>query len=622
MKRVLAVYAVLLFCSASFSQNKATTKADGLFDTYQYVDAINAYKELVNSNKANAYVYARLADSYYNVFNTKEAIKWYAKAVESKQAAEVYYRYAQSLKTQGQYEDANKQLAVFAKMMPNDQRAKDYLANPNYIPRLVDTDKLFDIEQHQISSRSQADFAPLLTNDGTFYFVSSRNATGKDDRTSNTSYIDIYEATLRPDGSNTAPMAIDALNTPYHDGPLTLTSDGNTMIFARDGLSGGAYKRDAKNNVKIAQQQLYIATKQNGVWGQVKSLSLNNKEYSVTHPSLSADGTTLYFSSNMPGGMGDSDIWKVSVDGDDYGKPQNLGPEVNTAGKEGFPFITDDGVLYFSSNGKQGFGGFDVFRIDLNTQDDAINLGAPVNTESDDFSFSLNTKMNTGYFASNRSGVDHIYTAIPICQLELTVMVTDSTTKAALSMASVSILDQQGNVIATQQSNANGSSSFTSECETPYVFNVALEGYENASVTVEPSKSDIVNIPIALQPIIVEVTETEVKLKPIYFEFNESFITQQGAQELDKLLSIMQKNPELSILVKSHTDSKGSTDYNLALSDRRAQATVQYLISKGIAKERLSAEGVGTEQPKIDCLSNCTEEEHAQNRRSEFLIVK
>ncbi len=622
MKRALAVYAVLLFCSSSFSQNKATTKADGLFDTYQYVDAINAYKELVNSNKANAYVYARLADSYYNVFNTKEAIKWYAKAVESKQAAEVYYRYAQSLKTQGQYEDANKQLAVFAKMMPNDQRAKDYLANPNYIPRLVDTDKLFDIEQHQISSRSQADFAPLLTNDGTFYFVSSRNATGKDDRTSNTSYIDIYEATLRPDGSNTAPMAIDALNTPYHDGPLTLTSDGNTMIFARDGLSGGAYKRDAKNNVKIAQQQLYIATKQNGVWGQVKSLSLNNKEYSVTHPSLSADGTTLYFSSNMPGGMGDSDIWKVSVDGDDYGKPQNLGPEVNTAGKEGFPFITDDGVLYFSSNGKQGFGGFDVFRIDLNTQDDAINLGAPVNTESDDFSFSLNTKMNTGYFASNRSGVDHIYTAIPICQLELTVMVTDSTTKAALSMASVSILDQQGNVIATQQSNANGSSSFTSECETPYVFNVALEGYENASVTVEPSKSDIVNIPIALQPIIVEVTETEVKLKPIYFEFNESFITQQGAQELDKLLSIMQKNPELSILVKSHTDSKGSTDYNLALSDRRAQATVQYLISKGIAKERLSAEGVGTEQPKIDCLSNCTEEEHAQNRRSEFLIVK
>ncbi|MGK2861190.1 MAG: tetratricopeptide repeat protein, partial [Chitinophagaceae bacterium] len=145
MKRILAVSAVLFITIAGISQNKTTSKADGLFDTYQYVDAINAYKELVNSNKANDYVYARLADSYYNVFNTKEAIKWYAKAVESKQPAEVYYRYAQSLKAQGQYEDANKQMAVFAKMLPSDQRAKDYLANPNYIPRLVDTDKLFDV---------------------------------------------------------------------------------------------------------------------------------------------------------------------------------------------------------------------------------------------------------------------------------------------------------------------------------------------------------------------------------------------------------------------------------------------------------------------------------------------
>lgn len=273
--------------------------------------------------------------------------------------------------------------------------------------------------------------------------MSSRNATSKDDRTSNTAYIDIYETTLKPDGSINAPKAVDGLNTPYHNGPITLTSDGNTMIFARDGLSGGAYKRDTKNNVKIARQQLYKATKLNGVWGQVKDLALNSKEYSVTHPSLSADGKSLYFSSNMPGGMGDSDIWKVSVDGDDYGKPQNLGPLVSTAGKEGFPFITEDGILYFSSNGKPGFGGFDVFRIDLNTKDNAMNLGAPANTESDDFSFSFNTERNIGFFASNRSGVDHIYSAMPVCKSVLNVMVTESTTKAALFNASISITNQQ-----------------------------------------------------------------------------------------------------------------------------------------------------------------------------------
>ena len=603
------------------AQNKTTAKADGLYDTYQYVDAINAYLELVKNKKANAYVYRRLGDSYYNVFNTKEAVNWYEKAVESKQDAEVYFRYATSLKNLGRYEEANRQMEIFAKMLPNDQRAKAHLANPNYIPKLADKDKLFEVEDNKVSSRGQSDFAPLLANDGNLYFVSSRGIQSKEAQKANETYIDVYQAQMQPDGSFSRPVSVGALNTDFHDGPVTISADGNTMIFARDGRSGGQFQRDKKNNVKIGQQLLYKATKQGDSWGDIQELPFNNKNYSITHPSLSTDGKTLYFSSNMPGGQGDSDIWKVTVNGDHYGKPQNLGPLVNTAGKEGFPCIVDNHILYFSSNGKQGFGGFDVFKVDLDAKDEAINLGAPVNTETDDFSFSLNTTKNLGYFASNRNGSDNIYTAIPICHSEVIASVTDAKTNTILSGAEVTILDNLNNIIATQQTDAKGTTSFNTECRTSYILNVSKSGYETATFPVKELSEGSLKITTPLKPMEVEVTATEVKLKNIYFEFNESNITQQGAEELDKLVTVMNQRPELNILIKSHTDSKGSAEYNQKLSERRAQATMQYVISKGIKKERLSAEGVGSSQPLVDCQPNCTEEQDAQNRRSEFLIV-
>src|SRR5690606_8705509 len=484
MKRMLLLFAMVCMQIAAIAQNKTTAKADGLFDTYQYVDAIEAYKQLAKEKKANGYVYRRLADSYYHLFNTEEAAEWYAKAVESKQDSEVYFRYAQSLRNQGRYEEANKQMDVFAKMEPTDQRAKAHLENPNYIPKLADKDKLFEIAETNISSRGQADFGPVLTNGGSLYFVSSRGIQSKEAQKENQRYIDIYKATMNADSSFSRPVSISNLNTPFHDGPVTLSADGQTMIFARDGHSGGMFKRDKKNNVKIAQQLLYKATKQGETWSNIEALSLNNKTYSITHPSLSADGKTLFFSSNMPGGHGDSDIWKVAVNGDQYGKPQNLGPAVNTAGKEGFPCIVDNHILYFSSNGKQGFGGFDVFKLDLESKEEAINLGDPINTYHDVFSFSFNTERDLGFFASNRTGTDTIYTAIPICHAALIVMVNVRQTNALLYAAEVSILDAKGNVIATQQSDANGQTTFDVECKTPYLLNISQAGYESASFPV------------------------------------------------------------------------------------------------------------------------------------------
>lgn len=621
MKKRYITLSFLLFLTVSYGQDKLTERADKFFDSYQYVNAINEYSKLANSKGANTYVYTRLADSYYNVFNTEEAAKWYAKAVEGKVDAEIYYRYAQSLKTLSKYQEANQQMDVFASQMPNDSRAKEHKANPNYIPSLANMSKMFDITQTNIQSNGQSDFGAVLGNDNTLYFVSTRNSGTKKDKWANQPYVDIFQSVRGEDGNLAEPKAINELNTAFHDGPIAISADGNTMFFARDGHSSGKSEKDKQSNVKVGQQGLYKAVRVDGKWTSIEALPFNSTAYSVTHPSLSKDGKTLYFASNMPGGLGNSDIWKVSVNGNEYGAPQNLGDRINTPGKEGFPFITDDNVLYFASSGRQGLGGLDVFKADLNTSVKAQNVGKQVNTEKDDFSFSFNTVLNTGYFSSNRNGSDAIYTAIPVCKAQAVALVTNKKTGEVLSNASVAILDDKGNTIATKQTDYSGKISYDVECETAYEFRVSMMNFDAANFSVGKIKSGESITEAKLTPVEVIITDTEVLLASIYFEFNKSNITAQGASELDKLVKVMNDYPSMVILVKSHTDSKGRAAYNLNLSEQRAQSTVQYIISKGISNSRVSGKGFGSSQPKINCGSNCTDEDHAQNRRSEFMII-
>jgi outer membrane protein OmpA-like peptidoglycan-associated protein/tetratricopeptide (TPR) repeat protein len=623
MKKIYSLISFTLLVTASFGQTKQSEKADKLYDTYQYVDAIDSYLKLVENNEGNAYIYNQLADSYYNVYNMEAAAKWYIKAIESPQDAETYYRYAQVLKSQGNYEAANKQMDKFAEMMPKDQRAQAHLENPNYIPQLANKAKLFEVEETKLNDAEQSDFGAVLSNDNILYFVSTRSIGKKEDSWTKSPYLDIYKSFRKDDGTLSEPEAVKSLNTPYHDGPISLSADGKTMIFSRDGHSEGTFKKIKNNQVKLAQQGLYKATLVDGKWDHIEALPFNSKDYSVSHPSLSSDGKTLYFTSNMPGGMGDTDIWRVSINGNSYGTPENLGSHVNTSGKEGFPFISENNILYFASSGKQGFGGLDIFKVDLNKTSDTINLGNGINTKRDDFAFSINTLKGIGYFSSNRTGVDNIYTAVPICQFEAIALVKDSKNNAFISDAMVSISDASNNEIAKMATSELGKANFNVHCsKTNYTLNISKEGYESTFISINGTNSSDFEVEVVLEPVNELITETEIKLKNIYFDFNKSNITQQGAFELDKLVKIMTNYPEMNILVKSHTDTKGTADYNLKLSERRAQATVQYVISKGIYKERLSAKGMGSSEPKIDCKSACSEEEDAQNRRSEFLIVK
>lgn len=601
------------------AQNKNTKAADKLYDRYEFVDAAKAYLKLVEKNKADSYVYKQLADSYYNVFNTTEAIKWYAKAIATKQDGETYFRYSQMLKANGNYLESNKQMQEFARINPQDYRAVQFLNNPNYLEALNSLDKLFDIKKADINS-DKSDFGALLA-DTTLYFASARDKSGKNFAWNNEPYLAIYSSTQNPDGTFSVPTVIEELNSKYNDGPLAVSPDGTTIYFASESFRDKMFIKSKAKKTKYGQISLFSAKKVDGKWGNITALPFASKEYSTSNPSISKDGKTLYFSSNMPGSLGNTDIWKVAINTDgSYGKPENLGTKINTEGRESFPFIDDANKLYFSSDSHPGFGGYDIFVVDLNKTDEVKNIGKPVNSEKDDFSFSYNKSKKIGFFATNRAGQDDIMILNEILKLNLITSITDAKTNQYIPEATVTII-QNSVPFVEKNTNFEGKTAFVLSPETEYIVKISKPGYTDFTMPIAKSDKTEMNIDVALRPIEPVITEKEIILQDIYFEFDKSNITQSGANELDKLVQIMTQNPTLLIAIISHTDSEGTEEYNLVLSERRAKSSAQYLISKGIENQRITYEGQGESHLKIIC-SSCTDEENATNRRSEFIIIK
>jgi outer membrane protein OmpA-like peptidoglycan-associated protein len=482
-------------------------------------------------------------------------------------------------------------------------------------------DSLFTLNKTNLSSEN-TEFGAILTNDNIVYYTRANNNLNTEDR--NTSDLNIYQAVLNNDQSFTDIKPLDGINTKWHDGPVTITSDGNTMYFASESFNVKKGFEKEKTPAKIYKKgkiYLFKATKVDNEWTNATPLPFNAIEYSVRNPSISADGKTLYFSSDMPGGLGGEDIWKVSVNQNTYGAPENLGTPINSIDDESFPFISSKNVLYFSSNASGGFGGLDIYKVDLNKNTEVINIGVPVNSEKDDFSFTLNDSKKTGFISSNREDSDNIYSITPICHLIASITVKDKETGAVVSNAKLDII--KVNKILQSLSTTQQPSISKLECETAYNIAASKEGYEDASHSIEASvDGDELAIVIEMTPIKAPIiTETQVVLQPIYFDYDMSNITPQGASELDKLVTVMTDNPEMILLVKSHTDNRGTDAYNIDLSDRRAKATVAYVVSKGISEFRIFGKGFGESDLKINC-DTCTEEENSQNRRSEFMIIK
>jgi len=629
MEKLYILFTIALLSSfILIAQNKDTKKADKHFLRFEYVDAAEDYLDLVQDKKGSTYVYSRLADCYYNIFNTREAERWYAKALAGSEDPELIYKYSQMLKANGKFNQSNEWMRKFSASRPEDIRALAFKSNPNYLAKILDKRKKFNVQNLEINSQN-SDFGGTLLN-GKLYIVSARNNARKTYGWNEEPFLDILEIPVRTDGVyGDAYLLGDKINTKFHEGTVAFSPDGETMYFSRESFSENLYEKDSITNNKFGVMNLFKATKTYGLWDNVKPLPFNSSKYNTSGPSMSKDGKTLYFHSDMPGGFGLADIYKVEIKTDGtYGEPVNLGQKVNTKGQERFPFDGSDGNLYFSSDGHLGLGGLDVFftkEID-GKMAPVRNIGIPVNSSADDFAFTI-YDYGEGYVSSNRMGgrgSDDIYSIKklqPICDVLIAANIIDAKTASPLIGASATLYDSQGNTLSTKVTDDYGIAEFVIECNEDIEIEASFNDYESYKIALEGIRNEEISIDIALEPIEKLIVEDRIDLNPIYFDFDKSNITAKAAFELDKLVLIMNKYPDLVVVATSHTDRRGPTSYNMRLSNGRAKTTVQYVISKGIEASRISGEGKGENELLLTCRTKCTEEEHQLNRRSEFIIV-
>lgn len=629
MKKLYIIFTLFVISSLVVNaQNETTKRADKYFSRFEYVNAAADYLELALEGKGSTYVYKRLADCYYYIFNTVEAEKWYSKALTKSDDPELIYKYSQMLKANGKFELSNKWMSKFASLQPGDVRSIAFKNNPNYLPKIIAKGKKFNVQNLEFNSE-YSDFGATV-HEGKLYIVSARNKARKTYGWNKEPYLDILEIPIRTNGGyGDVYLLGDKINTKFHEGSVAFTPDGKTMFFSRESFYKKLYERDPVTNNKISVMNLFKASKIDGIWDNVTALPFNSSKYNTSGPNVSKDGKTLYFHSDMPGGYGLADIYKVEITDDgNFGNPVNLGQEVNTEGRERFPHASGDGTIYFSSDGHLGLGGLDVFfskEID-GKMAPVRNIGIPVNSSADDFAFRINDS-GDGFVSSNRmggKGSDDIYavtTLKPICDVLVSVNVTDAKTGERLSGGIVDLYDSYGYSLNSKTTDENGNTEFIIECETDKELQISMKDYEGRKVSVSGTRSEEVSVRVALDPIKKLIVDNKIELNPIYFDFDKSNITNKAAFELDKLVALMTKYPELIIKVFSHTDNRGRDSYNLSLSERRSKTTEQYVISKGIEASRISGEGKGENELLVNCGSNCSEEEHELNRRSEFTIV-
>ena len=617
------------------AQDKSSKKADKQFSKLEFVKAAESYKKLINNGKSSDYVVAQLAECYYNIFNTVEAEKWYATLAEDSSDPDIIFKYSQMLKANGKYKLSNKWMNKFVELRPADNRATSFLKNPTYLPKIISKGKRFNVQNLDINSE-YSDFGGALNNNK-LYITSSRNTVGLFDlgrwitqRISygwnNEPYLDIYSFDVTDSGSYLNEDYLGSnINTKYHEGLASFDNEGN-MYISRESFYENEYVKDPESNNITSLIGIYKISKGEK---NVIALNINSVEYSVKNPSISSDGKTLYFSSDMPGGFGNFDIYRGDIDENgNINNVENLGQKVNTEGQEMFPFIGDKNNLYFSSDSQLGLGGLDVFftkEVDGKWAS-VRNVGIPVNSNADDFAFSMNEATGEGFVSSNRSGgkgSDDIYSIkrlIPICDVLLTANVMDAKTKLGIDSATTSISDKEGNIASTKTSSNEGVSEFMLVCDEAGKLIVSKEGYNSKIVDLKMSSEEFTSINIMLDPIEKIIVAEKIELNEIYFDFDKSNIKAEAAFELDKLVQIMNKYPEMTVSIESHTDSKGPSSYNQRLSEKRAKTTSQYVISKGIDSSRLSSAGKGESSPVVDC-KNCSKDEDQLNRRSEFIIT-
>ena len=655
IKAILYIFITLLIFlipSSGFCQVKKLKEADKMFENYAFIDAQEIYLEVAEAGYKSENLFKKLGDSYYFNSNLREAHKWYEKLFElneSPEETEYYYRYSQSLRSIENYEDADQFMKKFEQLTgTEDSRVTRIKSEANYLELIELQSGKFEIEELDINSEL-SDFSPKFVGDSLLIFSSNRNVSKAVQRVhewNNQPYLNLYQVqlddSLQVNGS--PEFFLEELSSKFHEASATLTNDGNTLYFTRNNFDNKKLVKseDGYNYLKIYQSN----KNSDGSWSTPKELPFCSDEFNTAHPALSPNEDRLYFASDGYNTRGMSDLFYVEIlEDNQFSDPVNLGDQINTEGKESFPYLSEDGLLYFSSNGHVGLGGYDVFvsSPDENGQfGEPFNLGRPINTSADDFSFILNEKLGIGFYSTNRNeeNIDNLYRAIlnddliTKCQQYLEGKVTENNTLEGIEGVQVELLDDELNSVDTKLTDQNGDYSFEVDCNKRYVVRITKEGYktfESLVKTGEDYESSILKdmgLDQGNELGVKQVKEGDdlrdiLELDPIYFELDKFSITSEAEVELEKILAVLRNYPEMRIDIRSHTDSRAGDAYNMILSEKRAKATINYIIQKGIDEDRVTGKGYGETQLVNHCANNidCTEEEHALNRRSEFIIL-
>jgi outer membrane protein OmpA-like peptidoglycan-associated protein len=632
--KTLYTFLLIGFYFVSFGQTSQLKTADKKYDKYSYIDAIEIYEKVAEKGHKSAELFKKLGNSYYFNAELDKAARWYKELFNLNEEVEpeYYFRYAQCLKAIKDYENANKYLELFAKNS-NDPRGNAFLNNPNYLQKIEENSGKYTLGTININSE-YSDFSPSFFNNQ-IVFTSARKEGAiysKIHSWTKQNFTDLYVATKNADGSfSTVENFSKEINTKFNESSPVFTKDGKTMYFTRNNFNDG---KKGKDDEKTMLLKIYKASLVDGKWTNITELPFNSDNYQVAHPALSPDEKTLYFASDMPGGLGGSDLYKVSIKEDGtFGNPENLGNIINTPARESFPFVGHDNTLYFASDGHLGLGGLDVFETKLTngSYSKPQNLGKPINSSMDDFGFIVNDK-NVGYLSSNReggNGFDDIY-SFTVCSQKIHGVITDLKTKEILPNAKVELYDEQMKKLSEVFADDKGHYSFTADCNHKYTVRASKEEYEsNEKMVTTAKETGETKVDIALERTVFPIDEgTDLAkifdISMIYFDLDKWNIRPDAAKDLQKIIEVMQQYPNMTVDIRSHTDSRQTHKYNELLSDRRAKSTLEFMVKNGIDRNRLTAKGYGETQLVNGCSDGvtCSEEEHQKNRRSEFIIVK
>ncbi|WP_295983755.1 OmpA family protein [uncultured Algibacter sp.] len=658
-KNYILVCVAFMLSFSVFSQQGKQKRADTLFNKFSFVKAAKLYTELLQDNYNRDYATRKLADSYAFLRDPRNASRFYKSVVKQKNVPlEYYYKYAQSLRGMKKYDESQIWLKRY-KDSGGVVNANDFSKDINFITSVFGAKQQYFLDRVRFNSK-YSDFG-AIEHDGKVYFASARDEGVAIKRLygwNEQPFLDIYvtKAGSKSNVDHTAKLPGD-VNSIYHDGPVTITKDGKTMYFSRNNFKDNIEIKDKKG---LTNMKIYRATFVDSLWTNVEDLSINGDNFSTQHAALNTDDTKLYFTSDRPGTIGGSDIWTVDIAQDGtLGNIQNLGDIINTESAEGFPFVNNEGVLFFSSDGHTGLGLLDIFATIKGDDEvsiaDVINLGVPVNSNKDDFAFTMNQNGITGYFASNRQGglgSDDIYAFHREPVLHVEGVVTDAINTNPIVAAKITLFDDQGNQVAYMETDENGYYQINIDRNKDYKIVANQDKYieDYREFTSKNIQTELITITgnLLLNPVqnVVKLAElntnnldyennlmgndsTSVKnaqLKPIYFDFEKFNIRKEYALELDKIVKLMTDDyPEMVIRIEAHTDSRGTFEYNDILSTNRAKSTYNYLISKGVNSSNITEyKGYGERRLINECADGvaCDEAKHQLNRRTQFIVVQ